>query len=444
LIDDIFSRKAFLPNILKMLPTTARHLSLRLGRPPDQIPAAKLKPALIHILAADLNERKYSSKCRRTFVYYLRLLIREAERTECASPAPVTVSAWEPFRAQLSKSSGLRQIINEAILEGKSPADYGDADLHEWGLRKLDQGRNRNYVHDSQVKFRRLVFEGGLNREMPHLSPPLVKKDYGIPLEKVTEPLRTEVKDLMAWKREECPDGRGYKGRHRKVTASMLESWICRIIGLLAGDGVQASNLEELFTKQHMLRFVKLAKEQRNFSGTSFRQILGLVFGALKHYPPLQDDRFPGKFSWMPSVISQIRPDPESVIRRSKELKWVKYPALKQIPDTIGAEIAANPNASEKWIAWMRQKQLIIKWLTVLPWRQRNLREATLFSGGSGPPNIFQDEVSELNPMDLPPWAEAQLKMNPREKLWQFAFDEEETKRAVRPVVSSRGRCYPC
>jgi hypothetical protein len=103
----------------------------------------------------------------------------------------------------------------------------------------------------------------------------------------------------------------------------------------------------------------------------------------------------------------------------------------------IEAEIVAKPKATERWVAWMRQKQLILKWLTVLPWRQRNLRQVRLVSRGQSHANIFHEEVSEVSPMDLPPWAEAALKVDPDEKLWQFAFSEEETKarREVRGAI---------
>jgi hypothetical protein len=219
LVDDIVRRNAFPRQTLNMLRTTVKHLSRCLGRTSDRILASELKPSLTHVLWTDLNERKYPRNSSRTFPYLLPVLIREAERAGFVPPASAREGAWRPFRAAI-KATGLRQIIDEAVHEGKSPADYTDADLDSWGARKLDEGCGYNYVKDCKVKFRRLLFAAGLNREMPRLSPPSARRSYGIPLKNVAEPLRTEVKNLKAWKTEECAEGRGYMGRHREVTAS--------------------------------------------------------------------------------------------------------------------------------------------------------------------------------------------------------------------------------
>ena len=427
---------------IRMLRTTVGHICTYLNVPLDQLMIDALD-GLAPRFKAYLQGRRYERNTIRSYCNYAGVLLRKAKALGWTPQQQEVPEAWSPMLAHLSKARGLqeiigiRQIIDDAVRNGKSLSDYADADLDNWESRKLEQGFTRDYVRSCRVRFRRLVFEAGLDREMPHLSPPLCQRKYGVPVEKFPEPLRTEFKDLKRWKMAECAEGRGYKGRHRAITALKFEGWFCRMVGLLAQDGAAVSSLDELFTKQQVQRFVKLATEQLNLSGDSLRTGLGLAFAAVKHYPPLQDESVPGKLNWMQSVISQIRPDPESLKRRSKERKWVKYSILKQMPDIIEAEIAANPKASEWWVAWMRQRQLILKWLTVLPWRQRNLREARLLSCRRGPANIFHEVFSELSPMDLPAWAEAALKANPEERLWQFAFDEDETKsgREVRGVV---------
>jgi len=421
---------------LSMLRTTVGHVCGCLDIAFDKL-MIEVLVGLAPRFTTYLQGRHHKPNSIRSYRNYLGVLLRKAKERGWTAQQPEVPEAWKPILVQIPKVDGLHKIVHDAISNGKSPGEYADADLDDWSSRRLKQGFSYFTVKNLKARFRRLVFDGGLSREMPHLSPPLPKTRYSIPVEMFPDPLRTEVNDLKRWKREECAEGRGYKGHHREITWSHLEAIICRMVGLLARNGVAVSSLDELFTKEHMQRFVKLAKEQTKSCGSTLTTTLGLVFAAVRHYPPLQDKSSPDKFSWMTSLVSQIPPDPESDKRRSKSQKWVKYSVLEQIPDMIEAEIVAKPKATERWVARMRQKQLILKWLTVLPWRQRNLRQVRLVSRGQSHANIFQEEVSEVSPMDLPPWAEAALQVDPDEKLWQFAFSEEETKarREVRGVI---------
>jgi hypothetical protein len=421
-----------------MLRTTAGHVSACLNIPLEHLTIDDLV-GVTPRLTKYLQGRRYERNAIRAYKNYAHVLLRKAKGLGWRPQQPEEPEVWKPILARISKCGGLRQIVYDAISNGKSPSEYADGDLDGWGTRKVEQGANHDYVYIRKRMFRRLVVQSGLQREMPNLSPPKSNKIYRIPAELFPEPLRTEFTNLKCWKTQNWAEGRGYRGRHRAVTWASFEQWICKTVGLLAQDGAAVSSLDELLSEQNVQRYVKLAQEQTRVRGDSLIRGLRLVFATAKTYPPLQDHSLPDKFGWMRSVIAQIEPDKESAKRRSKEKKWVKYSVLEGIPDMIEAEIAARPRASETWVARMRQKQLIIKWLTVLPWRQRNLREARLVSGRSDHSNIFYGEVSELTPMDLPPWAEAALNANPEEKLWQFLFHEDETKagREARGVISS-------
>jgi hypothetical protein len=67
----------------------------------------------------------------------------------------------------------------------------------------------------------------------------------------------------------------------------------------------------------------------------------------------------------------------------------------------------------------------LIRWFTILPWRQRNVREAKIrpFSEGG---NLWKEEV----PPHIAKSTEVEqaLKANPRERFWQFYFRLLETK----------------
>jgi integrase len=71
----------------------------------------------------------------------------------------------------------------------------------------------------------------------------------------------------------------------------------------------------------------------------------------------------------------------------------------------------------------------LISWLTVLPWRQRNLREAKLANRESGG-NLFKAQIADATTIARPGWVEEALKRNSHEAFWQFFFGAEETKTA--------------
>jgi hypothetical protein len=67
-------------------------------------------------------------------------------------------------------------------------------------------------------------------------------------------------------------------------------------------------------------------------------------------------------------------------------------------------------------------------------WRQLNIRKCRLGS------NLFKDTISPFASMVVPRWVKEKIKINPREKFWQYHFREKETKTAheVRSVLPRR------
>jgi len=425
-----------------MLRTAEGLLCTYLKRPSDQIEASELGQQLASGFRCYLETQtrpngssKYSRNAVRAYVGWLKAFIKVAQRLGClGGPAPCE-EAWGTIRASLPRRS--RQIVDFAIAHGKLPADFGDETLDAWGSSREGDGRSHHYVLGCISEFRRLVFTAGFNVAMPHLCPSGSRKPYGVGVEDMPEPLRTEVKSLLSWKQAEAPRGRGYKGRLREVSADRLESAFRQLVGFLANKGIYVSTLSNLVTKEHFEAYIEWAVNERHLLGSTIAHTISILFSAVKHYPPLVDYGF--DCGWMPGVFRQIPPVPESHIRRAKEAKWVPRAELKKIPGLIDAEIAANPKASKQWLARMVQRQLIIRWLLTLPWRQRNLREMRLLAGKK-PANLIRECVPVFTPLDLPPFAEEALKSDANAKLWQYDFDEFATKagRSVRGVVPQK------
>ena len=69
-----------------------------------------------------------------------------------------------------------------------------------------------------------------------------------------------------------------------------------------------------------------------------------------------------------------------------------------------------------------------MKWLTALPWRQRNIRECRI----NGPaPNLFRGKIPSFSDIDRPDWVQQEEKRSPDAEFWQFHFTPDETKTEV-------------
>jgi hypothetical protein len=65
------------------------------------------------------------------------------------------------------------------------------------------------------------------------------------------------------------------------------------------------------------------------------------------------------------------------------------------------------------------RNELLMLWLTVLPWRQRNIRECRI----EGPrPNIFKAKIRRGAPIAKPGWVIEALEADPEAEFWQFKF----------------------
>ncbi len=101
------------------------------------------------------------------------------------------------------------------------------------------------------------------------------------------------------------------------------------------------------------------------------------------------------------------------------------------------AERLAMTTATPTEIALMVMYELLILWLTHLPWRQRNLRECKLMAEESGG-NLFKAPRPDSATMDVPAYVGEAMKENPKATFWQIYFREEEIKvgsMVVRMVV---------
>ena len=149
---------------------------------------------------------------------------------------------------------------------------------------------------------------------------------------------------------------------------------------------------------------------------------LGIVYAALRNYPPIKGM----DLKWIALLKSGLPQDPEELIRAAKEAKWVSYDDLWQIPSKIRRELARN--TTNNWrAALLCQEALLISWLLMLPWRQRNVRQMKLgrFENGG---NLCKCRVPASSTIAKPAWVQEALRAYPQGEFWQFHFRSEETK----------------
>jgi hypothetical protein len=130
--------------------------------------------------------------------------------------------------------------------------------------------------------------------------------------------------------------------------------------------------------------------------------------------------------SWLPAALAGIPPDSESEKGERKARKYAPYEVLADIPGMIRNSWEGAAKQGVRQLAVLVRDELLLLWITTPVWRQRNIRECRIGH------NLFKGEIPPLVNIAIPEWAQERLRVNPREKLWQFYFREGETKTGTR------------
>lgn len=397
---------------LAMLRATAAHISNHLEKGPDRIPLGELLN-LRPRLRLYLEKRALKRNSVRSYVNFLRILLRKACKFGWSEHLPEIEESWRGIQVVLSRTRS-RRIVDYAIRMGKTPAEFTDEDLNHWADGELQVGRHYEYVQHVKTTFWKHISRAGLGGHLPRLSI-RSRQNYGVPIDQLPEPMRTELTEVLDWKTAAFAVGRSNKSRHRPITALHLRRFICRLYGFVHNElGKDVKTLRSLLAEEDVSHFTEWCVNHRKLATPSLASWLGMI-------PPLGAHRsLRGMdFSYVRSLVAALPIDPEGRIRDRKARKWVEYDILAEIPSEITKSAQKVDDPKRK--ASLVRNALIVKWLLVEPWRQRNIRQALLGTQDSGA-NIFFEEVHPLSTMDKPRWVEEALKSNPHEKFWRFNF----------------------
>ena len=430
---------------LPMLRTTAGHIATLLN-----IPVEKLEiDALVGIVPefrAYLKQQRYKRNAANSYCNYAGVLLRKAREIGWIESNAQVPKKWELIFSAVRHLKGARGIVNFAIRRGKSPATFTDDDLNSWGHMMLQQDRCYEYIQRLPRDFRRELHKAGLADKLPgiflHWKP---ASSYFVPLSSFPSELRQEVEAVLRWRQAPYVQTRRKK-RLRPISARNLEHAITRLYGFLINvrpkvapaacrnDG-KIRTLLDLVAPDNVSAYVDWRLNLRHGKGRSVVVQLGALCSALKEHPNYGDINF----TWFDDLLRGIPYEPESGRRERKERKYLPYDTLALIPGHIRALRKKSINQDKETCARLLRDELVIQWLLILPWRQRNIRECRIGEKSTGA-NLFRAEIEQWDIVAKPKWVQAELRSNPRAKFWQYHFREDQTKngREVRSILPRR------
>ena len=364
-----------------------------------------------------LESRKFSENSIRTYVNHLRILINYATAAGWR-PANASSPEWERVVA-LAVEQKCADLARHLLTVKNHPREVTSEDVDQWVITTA-QRIDYESASAKRTRLWRILRDCGYLTKLPKCL--LREKNYGIPIRDFPANLKKEVSELLKWKQDfyvwdrEC-------GRHREPTARRLAHVISTLYGFavnIAGE-TGICSLSDLAQRHIVGRFIQWCITEREIKGQSVQRNLRLLDAVLRQHP-----RYAAiNFDWFKKLLKGIPVESDAVLQKRRAERVLEYSVIERIPDMIRAQRAKAAKKGSKKLAVIVRDELMIRWLCVLPWRQRNIRECRI----SGPnPNLFKGPVPAITTIDMQPWALDEWKKNPSAEFWQFHFTEEETK----------------
>jgi integrase len=161
--------------------------------------------------------------------------------------------------------------------------------------------------------------------------------------------------------------------------------------------------------------------KERKVQGPSLVSKLGMLYASLRHHPRHKDL----DLSWFSGLIKKLPVESRSNIDKRKAKKYIAYAEADEIPARIRALRTKTKGMNSRDFAISFRNELLMSWVVIHPWRQRNLREC-MITGDS--PNLFKGPIGPFSTCTKADWLEAQEKAAPGSVVWQIYFPPEATK----------------
>jgi integrase len=341
-----------------------------------------------------LQGRRFTPNTVRVYMSRLNLLLQHAEQLgwDALQNAP---ASWREIigQAELKKCS---EIVSYMVARHSRPEDVKPSDGQAWVLLKGQQRRSMDVLKRQETRFWRLL------RDLDRIGVApvgLIRAErYGIGLRDFPEALKRDVSALLKWKQAAFEPTRPRDGRHRPITAYQLQGTFERLYGFAVNVCQEPiETLDSLLTKDFVTRFVSWSINERYIKG-------GTV---------------------MRRLLDAIEDESLADSRARKSANFVDYAVLATVPDKIRSMTHIRSRWTEIEVARASMHALMIQWLLILPWRQRNLRECRI---GGANPNLFKGAIPVYSEIKKPTWVTDAETANPQATFWQFRFSKDETK----------------
>jgi integrase len=367
-----------------------------------------------------LKAGKYKTSSVKSYRNYLNILLRRAHEAGWVRPKKVLPSEWQVI-ADVMPRRAQRSILSFAVRIGRGPGTLCEDDLAAWRQERVKAGRSLKDAEGDCSRFRTAIARTGLSSQLPLIRPR--NKHYGVALADMHPDLRQEVEELMDWKVSEFQLDRPFGARIRPISAKRLTNLFCRITGFVQkiAHKPEVTSLSDLISRDHIAGFATWGRNTRKMKGQSLSSGLGMVYAALRHNP-----RYKAlDLSWFKSIIDQMPHESQSTIDQRKAKKYISYQEAEQIPGRIRAQRMKTKAPNPRTLALHARNELLMLWLLILAWRQRNIRDCRVTGDN---PNLFEAPISPFSMATRPSWVAEQERASPGTSFWQIHFDPSETK----------------
>lgn len=361
----------------------------------------------------------YKQGSIKSYRLYFNRLLRRAQELGWAQPRLQIPSEWQEILNALPRSF-TKKIVHFAIRSGKSPATFNEDDLKAWCKEMSEAGRSFINASNECARFRAAIVRAGLSEKIPFLKHR--DRQYGVSLGAMHPHLRQEIQRLVAWKQNEIEDDRPKEAaRIRPISAKRIVDMFAQLTGYVQNieSRPQVISVRELVTQ--VGGFTNWAKNERKVKGQSLVSGLGMVYAALRYNPVYSDV----DLSSLPRILSQITVETQDAVAERKEKKYIPYDVADSIPRLIRAKKANLKHPTAHLLALYARNELLMLWILLLPWRQRNIRELRI-SGDN--PNLINAKIRRYSTLSRPRWVAELEASDPAASFWQIRFASHETK----------------
>ena len=358
---DIFASAP--PKSAAMLRSTCSLLCGFLNAPPNDVSIG----ALLTIrdgFKLHLEARHYKPNSVRTYLHQLHLILTHAQRLGW-QPAQALTPDWLPLlKTPLgSDSAPLIEFLNR---ERIPPVMVTEHDIDRWRNDVVKAGHSLNYASRNRRTLWNLLKEHGFVSNLPLQHTRVLR--YGTPLADLPDELRHEIQELLTWKLAPYALDRPQDARHRAVTANTLRIVICGIHGFatrIAQLG-SFSRLAGLVDRSVIEAFVHWKLNEQRVKPQSIHHDLRLLCAVIRQHPKTKII----ETGWLQQLLDGLPIEDRSLLEERKAQAYIDYQSVERIPDALRQSRISSAYFTDYRSAQLAMHELLIKWLTLLPWRR--------------------------------------------------------------------------